>query len=377
MKRLSILWIAVLVTAGIVIAGCGSSSSSSSSSSGETEAESGGSAIVSEAEAATKEAEAVPTEIPSASLGPVTPKAGGTVYHVACDLSLPGCANQAKGVKSAAAAIGFKYEQCDGGSSPDTIAECFTNAVNAKPDVIIPNGLGVDTAGEGYAAAAKAGIPIVGMFTGNPPGTEGVVTEVAGETCLQQGKANADWVIADSGGTANAVFIGTQTYKCNQQRLSSFEKEIEKCSGCTSSNLIFSIASLGSTLPQQIQAELQSNPDVTYMVGTFDAVALAAADAIRQAGKTEEIKVAGFDGDAPNLELIRNGEIQQVDITSGTTEPGWAAVDAAARVINGEEVPPVTNVSTVLASAANVEELGEAYLGATGFEKQFEELWGK
>lgn len=375
MNRISVLWMAGLLVAGVLIAGCGGGGDSTSSSSGEETAGGSGGSIVAEAQQATEEAETVPSEILETE--PVKPKSGSSVYHVACDLSLPGCANQAKGVKSAAAAIGFKYEQCDGGSSPDTIAQCFTNAVNANPSVIIPNGIGIEAAGEGFAAAAKKNIPIVGMFTGDPPESEGVSTEIAGETCEEAGKAAADWVIADSEGKAKVTFIGTQTYTCNIQRQDSFMAEMKKCAECEASTLTFSIAALQSALPQQIQAELQSNPDVEYMVGTFDAVALAAADAIRQAGKSEEIKVGGFDADAPNLELIREEEIQAFDVTSGTTEPGWVAMNQAARVINGEAVPPVTPVTTVMVTSSNVEEVGEAYVGATGFEEQFEQLWGK
>jgi ribose transport system substrate-binding protein len=386
MKKISVLWIAVVLIVAAVVAGCGGGGSSSSSEATESsggstqEAEAGGeesagSSTVSEAQKATEEAEAIPTEILATE--PVKPKAGGTVFHVACNLSLEGCANQAKGLKSAAEAIGFKYEQCNGGASAETVSQCFSNAVNAHPDVIIPNGIGIEEAGEGFAAATKAGIPIVGMFTGDPPGSEGVETEIAGETCPEEGKAAANWVIADSEGKANVVFIGTQTYTCNKQREAGFMEQMETCSECTAKTLTFSIATMQSSLPQQINAELQSNTEVEYMVGTFDAVSLAAAEAIRQAGKTEQIQVGGFDANAPNLELIGNEEIQKFDVTSGTTEPGWAGIDAAARVMNGEKVPPSTPVTTVMITANNIEKIGEAYVGAEGFEEQFEKLWGK
>jgi ribose transport system substrate-binding protein len=395
MKKLSVLWIALLlVVGGVIVTGCGSSSSdttgsggstqeteSEETSGGEEEAEAGEeeagseeSGVVAEAAAATKEAETIPTEILATE--PVTPKAGSKIFHVACDLSLEGCANQAKGLKSAVEAIGFKYEQCNGGSSAETISSCFKNAVNAKPAVIIPNGIGIEGAGEGFAEAKKAGIPIVGMFTGDPNGAEGVATEVAGETCPEEGEAAAKWVIADSEGKANVVFVGTQTYTCNKQRQEGFINTMKTCPECKASTLTFSIATMQSSLPQQLQAELQSNSEIEYMVGTFDAVSLAAAEAIRQAGKTEEIQVGGFDANGPNLEMIRNEEIQKFDVTSGTTEPGWVAADAAARVINGEELPPSTPVTTVMVTANNIEQIGEAYLGAEGFEEQFKTLWG-
>ena len=139
----------------------------------------------------------------------------------------------------------------------------------------------------------------------------------------------------------------------------------------------FAIDQIQSTLPQQLQAELQSNPDIDYIVGTFDAVALAAADAVRQAGKEDEIRVAGFDADAPNLELVRAGDIQLADVTSGTTEPGYVAIDAAARYLAGEEVPEISEVTSMLITPDNIGDIGDSYFGPTGFAEQFAQLWGR
>lgn len=328
-----------------------------------------------EAQEATEAAATVPDAILQTE--PFKPKPDQFVYHVACDQSLQGCANLAKALKEASADIGYRFELCDGGSTPDKIAQCWSNAVNAKPDVIITNGIGVDVAGDGYALAAKEGIPVVGMFTGNDPGVEGVITEVAGDACPKQGATAANWVIADSGGEANVLFVGTQTFKCNQQRQEGFLGAMEACGNCQTSTLDFAIDQIQSTLPQQLQAELQSNPDIDYIVGTFDAVALAAADAVRQAGKEDEIRVAGFDADAPNLELVRAGDIQLADVTSGTTEPGYVAIDAAARYLAGEEVPEISEVTSMLITPDNIGDIGDSYFGPTGFAEQFAQLWGR
>jgi ribose transport system substrate-binding protein len=365
-------WLAALGAVLIValgLAGCGDDDDSGQDSSTEDPP------YLVQAKQATQEAAAVPNTI--LSEGSFSPKPDQTIYHVACDQALQGCANLAKAIEAAADAIGYGFEICDGGSSPDTIAQCWTNAVNAKPDAIITNGIGVDVAGDGYAAAAKANIPVVGMFTGNDLGVDGVVTEVAGDECGPQGEMAGNWVIADSGGDANVLFVGTQTFKCNQQRQSGFESAMQKCTECKVSTLDFAIDAIQSTLPQQLQAKLQSTPDVDYVVGTFDAIALVAADAVRQAGKADSIRVAGFDADAPNLELIGNEDIQFADVTSGTTEPGYAAVDAAARSLVGEEVGESTDVTSMIVTPANIQEVGDGYAGPTGFEQQFAELWGR
>ncbi|MBN8866476.1 MAG: substrate-binding domain-containing protein [Solirubrobacterales bacterium] len=358
----------VLVGA-FVVAGCGSDDSSG---------DSGGSAdsgVVADAQTAADQAAQIPTEILQTES--YTPKPKGFIYHVACDQSLEGCADKAKSLKSAVEALGYKFELCDGGSTPDRIAGCFTNAINAKPDVIVTNGIAATDAGDSYTKVAESGIPHIGMFTGNPPGkVDGVLTEVGGDSCGAGATDLANWVIADSDGKANVLFVGTNTFACNVQRMDAFTKQMETCDTCNVDTLKFSIDSIQSTLPQQIQAELQSNPDIDYVVGTFDAVALAAADVVRQAGKSDSIKVAGFDGDGPNLELIQQGDIQAADVATGGLEPGWVAADAAARVIAGQKLEPNTPVTRVLINDSNAAEIGGSYDGPAGFEDQFKALWG-
>jgi ribose transport system substrate-binding protein len=383
--RLLILGLTVALLAA-VIAGCGSSSSSSTSSSS-----GGGAATTSTAAAAssstpswlasaqtaTAQAEQVPTSILQTSLGSFKPKPNGVIFHVACNLALEGCSKLADGIKAGTLAMGYKFQLCNGGTTADQINSCFRQGIAAKPTAIVVNGIGESDAANSFAAAASAGVPIVGSFTGDSPGVKGVVTEVAGNTCTQQAKTIADAIIADSKGKANVLWVGTNTYTCNVQRQAGFLAEMKTCTTCTVHTLSFDITAITSQLPQQLTSALQSNPSLTYVVGTFDAVALAATQAIRQAGKASSIKVAGFDGDAPDLQLVKNGDIQMWDDVTGGGEPGFAAVDAAARHAVGKPVPPVTDVTTMLVTKSNYAQIAPTYQGPSGYAAQFEKLWGK
>jgi ribose transport system substrate-binding protein len=359
-------------------AACGSSNDSGSKDSGAAQSATkpaSAPAWLTAAQTAAAAATKVPDAVPSNDLGPFDPPKGKTIYHVACNLALEGCSKIANAIEGGTKALGYTFQKCDGGTTADKIGACFTNAVNAKPAAIVVNGIDVNTAGDGYAAAAKAGIPIIGTFTGNPEGANGVKTEVAGDACTKEGTAHANWIIADSKGKANALFVGTKTFACNIQRQESFLAAMKACTTCKADTLEFAIDAIQSGLPQQLQSALQSKTGLTYIVGTFDAIALAATDAIRQAGKSDAIKVAGFDADAPNLELVRKGDIQVADITTGSTEPGWAAADAAARAIAGKDLPPTVSTSQILLTKDNIGSIDKTYVGATGFEDQFKKLW--
>ncbi|HUA03963.1 MAG TPA: substrate-binding domain-containing protein [Solirubrobacteraceae bacterium] len=384
--RSTLLALVTAVAVAGLTAGCGSSSSSSTTTasaaantgtSSTAAASSSTPSWLAAAQSATSQAEQVPTAILQTPLGSFKPKSSGTIFHVACNLALEGCTKLANGIKAGTLAIGYQFKLCNGGTTANQINECFTQAIAAHPTAIVVNGIGESDAANSFAAAAKAGVPIVGSFTGDSPGINGVVTEVAGNTCAQQAKTVANAIIADSKGKANVLWVGTNTYTCNIQRQQGFLDQMKTCPTCTVKTLSFAIDAITSQLPSQLQSALQSNPNLTYVVGTFDAVALAATQAIRQAGKADSIKVAGFDGDAPDLQLVKEGSIQMWDDVTGGGEPGYAAVDAAARHAVNKQVPKVTDITTMLVTKSNYSQIAPAYQGPSGYEQQFKQLWGK
>jgi ribose transport system substrate-binding protein len=383
--------VVVLLIAALAFSACGSSDDSSTGSTAASTAAAADTGTtagadttaaaeepwLADAKKAAASLEQVPTEVSSSQLGPnkLAPEGSKTIFHIAFSQAFEGAKHQTEGLKAGVEAMGYKFKLCDGGTAPNETAPCFTQAVNEKPAAVVINGFDAKTDGDGYAALAKAGIPIIGMNTGNPPGVDGVATEVAQDLGKNEGTAMADYVIADTDGKANVLFLGT-TFTTNEDREAAFKAEIAKCTTCKFTTLEFPIDGIQSKLPQQLQAALQSNPDINWIVGTPDAAALAAADAVRQAGKADSIKVGGFDADAPNVALIEKGDIVAADIRSGTDEPGWIAADAAARAINGDKLPAILPVSMLIVTKNNLAD-GKNYKGAAGYEDTFKQLWGK
>jgi len=325
-------------------------------------------------------AQVFPKTIPSAMYGSFKPKKTGTIYHIACNLALPGCTKIKNGIQAGVKALGYRFKLCNGGTTADQVNACFTNAVNAKPSAVIINGIGTSGAADGFARLAAAKIPIIGTFTGDKLGTNGVATEIAGTTCVAQSKQLADLIMSDSNGKANVLYVGAKDFTCLVQRQNGFLAEMSKCTTCKVKTLEFAVASLTSQLPQQLQSALQSDSSITYIVGTFDFAALTAVDAIRQAGKTDQIKVLGYDGDAPNLALVKKGDIQIADNTTGAGEDGWAAADAAARAMLGKKLKLSTPVTTLVVTQKNFNLIpGGAgnYDGPRGYQAQFKKLWGR
>jgi ribose transport system substrate-binding protein len=308
--------------------------------------------------------------------GNYTPKKGAVIYNVACDQSLVGCSVIAKGIKSAVEAQGNEYRLCDAGKTPQQATGCFNQAVNGKAAAIVTNAVGTNTAGNGYAEAAAANIPIVAIFSGNAPGAAGVKAEVGEDACAGQGANIADFVIANTKGDANVLLLTERSIGCNIQRADGFNAQIAKCSTCSTKSLQFDLATMATNLPRQVLAEIQANPKLNYVVGVFGAATQIGATSAQQSGRTN-ISVAGLDSDPAILQLMKDGDVVKGSVAFGRGEAGWTAVDAVGRLLAGQQIKSSLPVQQLLITDTNLAQLpAGGFDGASDYQTQFKALWG-
>ncbi|RVW07434.1 sugar ABC transporter substrate-binding protein [Prescottella agglutinans] len=367
------LGVLAVITASVVVVGCAGAGGDSASPSGTDPA---GSAWLTAAESAAEAATTVPTVIRAAELGPVTPPSTRTIFFVGCDQSIPGCVAQVTGVQEAAAALGYTVKICDAKADVASFQNCMSQAVNAKPDVIVNNARPAADAAEAYADAHAAGIPVIGQFTSEMPDPAKGNTVEVGNVCRQEGEMLGNFIVAESGGRAEVAVFADTVYGCNGQRAEGIEAALDKCDSCKATVKRFSAATAQTDLPPALQAAIQSNPKLNWIVGTPGFSGLMASDAVRQAGKVDSISVGTFDGDEPSLALVRKGDIIKADVASGVYENGWTVVDAAVRLAAGQTIPDgISNPTQLLMTESSVPQSG-TYEGATGFRDQFKQLWG-
>ncbi|RNL61304.1 sugar ABC transporter substrate-binding protein [Nocardioides marmoriginsengisoli] len=363
--------VVVAVLAASTLAACGSSDEKSDSPGA---AASG--AWLDEAKAIADKAVVVPTEIAVKSLGAVKPAADMTVFFVGCDQSIPGCVAQVEGVRQATDALGYELKICDAKTDVASFQNCMSQAVNAKPDVIVNNARPAADAAESYAKAHSEDIPVIGQFTSEQPDAEkGNVVEV-GNVCELEGQLLGSYVVAESKGKANVAIFADTVYGCNGQRAEGVKSALDKCETCEVTVDRFSAATAMTDLPPALQAKIQSKPNLNWIIGTPGFSGVLAADAVRQAGKADAIDVGTFDGDEPSLALVRKGDIIKVDVTSGVYENGWTVLDAALRLKAGQAIPNnIENPTQLLMTKESAPSSG-TYEGAQDFREQFKALWG-
>lgn len=81
---------------------------------------------------------------------------------------------------------------------------------------------------------------------------------------------------------------------------------------------------------------LQSFPDMTLIISHADAMALGAIQAIKDAGKLDQITVFGFDGTVDGVQSIADGEMKITLFQNGEAQ-GYNAVMKAIDIFNGVE----------------------------------------
>jgi ABC-type sugar transport system substrate-binding protein len=85
-------------------------------------------------------------------------------------------------------------------------------------------------------------------------------------------------------------------------------------------------------------------------------MALGAYEAVKAAGKTDQIKVYGFDASLGGLESIMAGEIT-ADAGQLPIEMGRGGVELAVKVLNGESVEKENECPYEIVSADNAQEV--------------------
>jgi ribose transport system substrate-binding protein len=97
---------------------------------------------------------------------------------------------------------------------------------------------------------------------------------------------------------------------------------------------------------------LQANPNIGLVFASNDNMGLGAIRACKAAGR-KDIKVIGYDAVSGALQSVQEGEMVGT-VAQFPAEMGIQGVQAALKMINGEEVPEVTFTKTEVIDSSNV-----------------------
>lgn len=366
-----------VVLASVLLAACGSSSDDSSGSSG------AGDAAVTAAKAAVVEAQAPVKEWTGPTSSPA-PAKGKHVYVINCGPP-EGCQRLDGAAMEAIKAIGWQGTLLKSNGSVTEYSASVRQAVDRGADGIILDSVPPTVIAQSVEAAKAAGIPVVSNVSGaTPPASSsnfkgGLFTEVDADNAAA-GKLAADWVIADTEGDADVGSFFTPDFPVLEKRIAAFKAEMAKCGGCkVYSPVSVPVTEWESEGPGAVAQFLRANPEVNYFFSTADAPVPFEAQGIATAGKNGEVSIVSTEGNAPNIQMIREGGPEVATAASPLEWDAWASVDQMNRAFSNqppakEWEPTGGGIPIKLITKSNLPP--ETWSGDLDYQAEFEKLWG-
>ncbi len=284
-------------------------------------------------------------------------------------------------IQQAGAKIGWQVTIIDGKATPVGWINGFNQAIALGADGIITSADAASLQEPIQEAAAKH-IPVVGIHAAALPGPNeklGLFTNIQQDP-REIGKAQADWVIADSDGKARVVVTSHNEFAIAETKSRATEARLKQCSGCTVLEYVSSpIAEVAQRQPQLVTSWVQKYGTPLYITAVADYTLDFQVPALRSAGvDPKAVKLVGADGQASAYERIRSGEYQVVTVSEPVEMQAYQAVDEINRAIQGQ--PPSGFVQApYLVTPDNVNAEGgdkNAFIPTNDYKKHYLALWG-
>jgi ribose transport system substrate-binding protein len=322
------------------------------------------------------------------------PKKNVTAWIISCGQSAPGCSYVVAGAVQAANALGWKTRVFDGEFGANGLYNTgIRQAIAAHATVILPIGIDCDEARPAYLAAKAAGIPLVSINSydcnsplindGSPVFTADMEynpqTPTPAVFSQNLGKLQADWLIVQSKGKAQVVDFNLSAVTGLQEEQVGFNNELAKCSGC---KILAQVSvsppdEANGVAAKEFASTLTKYPQATAIWTSDDSLIDAAnvPEAVASAGRLSTLEVLGIQGFAANLTLIRENRGQSLAVAYDPYRFGWAAMDEANRVLNGQPAVPEGIGIQIIDATHNLPAAGQNWVDPVNYKADYEKAW--
>jgi ribose transport system substrate-binding protein len=324
---------------GVGLAACGSDDNGGGGSSTSASASVG--AGLKEAQAAQAQAMKFPTDLGLPAFTKPIPT-GKTVTYVHCGVEV--CTTIANAIKSAASVLGWNVKIVPSDGTPKGVKAAWASVVRIHPDAAFGSGFDKTLYASELKKLNAMGVPVFSWATldNTLKSSPGQITLTKGGTdeVGVVGEQQAAWVVSDSKGDANTVYVDLPTFTILKPVRLGFEKRYpEWCPDCKYATMSVPLNAIGSKAPGMIVSYLRSHPKVNYVALSYDGVGVGLPAALKAAGLANKVKIVGEAPTATNISYVQTGT-QGATVSQGYYEIWAMFLDAAARKITGQSLAP-------------------------------------
>jgi ribose transport system substrate-binding protein len=354
---------------------CSSSSGSSASSGGTSSQSAASTAGLAQAQAMVAKYSTRPTAIPINTPLKAKVPTGKSLLFISCGVSA--CTLEASIIKGVTDKLGWSFSTIATSGTPQSIKAAWDTAVREKPNAVMYTGTD-DTYFASELATLRANGTVVSdcCVTGTPPTNFNTNTVAQNEPV---GALFADWVTAQSGGSAKVLMVTVSAYPTLVGYVQGYNAEIAKvCPKCTTHLLDISYPDVSAgNSPNDIVSYLRANPSTKYVVLNLDSsVGVGLPAAIAAAGLTG-IKTIGTGPDSTILQYVKDGQQDATIPFPYYEELGGAMIDGLLRAMTNQPAINGTTLSLPLwiVTKNNIPST-QIFPIVANSQQQFYKLWG-
>lgn len=265
------------------------------------------------------------------------------------------------GAKAAAKAANADLVIFNANNVPAAQNDAIENYITQKVDGIILVAIDVNGVKPAITAAKKAGIPVIAIDAQIPGGDN--VAFVGVDNTKAGGEIGAffsDYVKASMGGSAKVGVVGALNSFIQNQRLDGFKAAVT--AGGQKVTFLDTVDGQNVQDVALTAAEnlMTANPDMSALYATGEPALLGAVSAVSSQGRTDSIKVFGWDLTKSAIDGIDQGWVTAV-IQQDPAGEGKAAVQALVKLKKGEKVEPIINVPVTIVTKKNVDQFRDMF----------------
>lgn len=253
------------------------------------------------------------------------------------------------GVKEAGSAAGIEVLIADAGDDAAKQANDVQNFIAQGADVVILNPTDGDAVVSSVEALNDAGIPVITVDRRSEGGD--VVAHLGTDNVIAGEIAATTLFDAISGTGKVAILEGVPGASSSLDRGTGFEnvlKDYPDIEIVATQTANFQ-RDQGLTVAENI---LQANPDLGAILAMNDEMALGAVEALRSAGKLEQVAIIGIDGGEDAVKAVLDGELVAT-IAQQSKLMGSLGVEQAVKLAEGESIESEQPVEVIVIDESN------------------------
>ncbi len=287
-----------------------------------------------------------------------------------------------QGFVDAAEIVGFELRDWETQLDPAGWIQGINTAVAEGFDLIdLQGGLPPEFLQPQILEAQEAGVKVTAThnWDATTQGAPDWMDGAANTDYVTVGQIIAAWTMVQTGGQVNALVLGpdeiTPTAPLRDAILGYL---VDNCSECTTRYINVPVNDWATQGQPAVQNALLADPSINYVLPVYDSMSQFIVPAIQIAGS--DAKIVSYNGTPFVLDMMRDGDIVEMNVGESLGWVGMAGTDANMRLLCGLDAVNTLNTPAFIFTDENVATAGNPATFNDGYGDThiagFKALWG-